>query len=223
MTKKRLVSPTRKKIRNLKQYADMDDATFEEHFENIVSGSEKEVSDEFLEEQVTEKLDKFNDDYDLSDMKINDRLVLRNLIITIISLEDLELEFSSLRDDISERNILLLDRLSNIMTRLRKDISDMQTDLKLTRKIRKEGREEDFIAWLDKVKDYADEFYTEKTLAIFCPECHFLVSTVWLLYPEEDNILKMGCGNIECRHNFEVSLKELYETDNKNYEDAVLP
>jgi len=223
MTKQRLVSPTRKKIRNLKQYSDMDDDEFEEHFKNIVSESKKGNTDELLEEQIEEKLNKFNDDYDLSDMKINDRLVLRNLIITIISLEDLELEFSSLRDDISESNILLLDRLSNIMTRLRKDISDMQNDLKLTRKIRKEGREESFIAWLDKVKDYADEFYTEKTLSIFCPKCNYLVSTVWLLYPEGDNFLKIGCGNIECHNEFEVSLKELYETDNKNYEDAVLP
>ena len=223
MTKKRLVSPTRKKIRNLKQFADMDDAEFEKHFEDIVATSERGEADELLEVDVTEKLGEFEDDYDLSDMKINDKLVLRNLIITIISLEDLELEFSSLRDDISERNILLLDRLSNIMSRLRKDISDMQNDLKLTRKLRKEGQEESFIAWLDKVKAYADEFYTEKTLSIFCPKCNYMLSTVWLLYPDEKNVLILSCGNSKCKNKFEVNLEELYETDNKNFDNVVLP
>lgn len=220
MVKKRLVSPTRKKIKNLKQFADMDDAEFEQHFQDIITNSERSESDDVLEEQVVEKLGEFEVDYDLSDMKINDRLVLRNLIITIISLEDLELEFSAIRYDISESNILLLDRLSNIMSRLRKDISEMQNDLKLTRKIRKEGQEESFIAWLDKVKLYADEFYTEKTLSIFCSECRFLLSSVWLLYPEEGNSLKLRCGH--CGHEFEQDLKELYETDNKNLEDVAL-
>lgn len=219
--KQRLVSPTRKKIRNLKQFVDMDDAEFEQHFQDIISNSERGESDDILEEQVTTKLGEFEDDYDLSDMKINDRLVLRNLIITIISLEDLELEFSSMKNEINESNILLLDRLSNIMSRLRKDISEMQNDLKLTRKIRKEGQEESFIAWLDKVKGYADEFYTEKTLSVFCPKCRFFLASVWLLYPEESNILKLKCRN--CENEFEEDLSDLYETDNKNLEDVVLP
>ena len=220
MTKKRLVSPTRAKIRNLKQYADMSDEKFEEHFQKIVEGT-RTGTDEELEEKIEERLAEFGEDYDLSDMKINDRLVLRNLIVSVISLEELEQTFSSLRTQISDSNILLLDRLSNIMSRLRKDISDMQNDLKLTRKIRKEGQEETFIAWLDKVKNYAEEFYYEKTLSIFCPNCRRFLASVWLLYPDEENTLCVRCGN--CGTELSEALKDLYETDNRNLDDVALP
>ena len=140
MGKARLVSPTRKKIKNLKQFADMSEDEFEKHFQSLSEDEEVLIDLAELEAKVEKKLVEFGDDYDLSDMKVNDRLVLRNLILTIISLEDIELIFAGIQTEISDRNILLLDRLSNVMSRLRSDISKMQTDLKLTRKIRKEGQ-----------------------------------------------------------------------------------
>ena len=220
MSKKRLVTPTRKKLRNLKQFVDLSDEEFEEHFQRILEGAKAEDGAE-LEEQIAEKLSEFGEDYDLSDMKINDRLVLRNLIVSVISLEELEQTFSSLRTKISDSNILLLDRLSSIMTRLRKDISDMQNDLKLTRKLRKEGREETFIAWLDKLKNYAEEFYHEKSLSIFCKNCRRFLASVWLLYPEEENTLSVRCGN--CGTELSEALNPLYETHNRNLEDVAIP
>jgi hypothetical protein len=220
--KERLVSPTRKKLKNLKQFADMDESEFEEHFQSIAEGSEILIDLEELEKKVEKKLAEFEDDYDLSDMKINDKLVLRNLVLTIISLEDLEQTFAGVQTSISDRNILLLDRLSNVMSRLRTDISKMQNDLKLTRKIRKEGQEETFMAWLDKVKDYGEEFYEEKTLSIFCPTCRRFLSSVWLLYPDGENSVKLKCNNCG-EYTIIKDLKELYKTRNRNLEDVALP
>ena len=195
MGKARLVSPTRKKIKNLKQFADMSEDEFEKHFQSLSEDEEVLIDLAELEAKVEKKLVEFGDDYDLSDMKVNDRLVLRNLILTIISLEDIELIFAGIQTEISDRNILLLDRLSNVMSRLRSDISKMQTDLKLTRKIRKEGQEETFLAWMDKIRNYADEFYTEKTLSIFCTDCRRYLASVWLLYPEGVNTITLKCAN----------------------------
>ena len=220
--KKRLVSPTRKKVKNLKQFSDLSDDEFEEHFKSIGKGREIVLDVEELEKKVTEKLAEFEEDYDLSDMKVNDKLVLRNLILTIISLEDLEQIFAGLQTKISDSNILLLDRLSNVMSRLRSDISKMQNDLKLTRKIRKEGQEETFLAWLDKVKDYAEEFYEEKSLSLFCLSCRRFLASVWLLYPDGEHSIKLKCSN--CGNYTEIeSLKEIYKTHNRNLDDVALP
>lgn len=221
MSKERLVSPTRKKIKNLKQFAGLSEDEFEEHFQSI-SGEQDVLADlDELEEKIKEKLAEFDDDYDLSDMKVNDKLVLRNLIITILSLEELEQTFSSVQAKVSDRNILLLDRLGNTMSRLRSDISKMQNDLKLTRKIRKEGQEETFMAWLDKVKEYATEFYEEKTLSIFCTSCRRMLASVWLLYPEGDNDIELKCSN--CGNHTVLELRNLYNTENRNLEDVALP
>ncbi len=219
MVKERLVSPSRKKIRNLKQYRDMTDDEFDEVFDELYGSKEEETND--IEEKIESKMKDFGEDYDLTDMKINDRLVLRNLIISIISLEELEETFANMRLDIREGNVLMFDRLAGVMSKLRKDISDMQNDLKLTRKLRKEGKEESFLAWLDKMRERAVEFYTEKTLSIFCPDCRMFLGSIWLLYPEADNSIFWYCKR--CKKSFEVDLKELYDTGNVNVEDVALP
>jgi hypothetical protein len=198
----------------------MTDEEFEEMFENL---SNEEIDEAALEEEIAKRLLDFEDDYDLSDMKINDRIVLRNLIISMISLEALEKQFVGQRENLSDANILLLDRTSGVMSKLRHDISDMQNDLKLTRKIRKEGREESFMSWLEKTREKAEKFYKRKHLYIFCPECRRLEATVWLLYPDEITTMSFHCGNEKCRHEYTVYLPDLYETDNKNLEDVVIP
>ncbi len=218
--KQRLASQSKKQLRNLRQYSGMTDEEFEEMFESL---KEDELDEAALEAEIEKGLSEFEDDYDLSDMKINDRIVLRDLVISMISLEALEKLFVTQRENLSDANILLMDRTSGVMSKLRHDISDMQSDLKLTRRIRKEGREESFMSWLEKTREKAEKFYKKKHLYIFCPECRRLEATVWLLYPDEATEISFHCGNEKCQHEYTVSLPELYETVNKNLEDVVIP
>ncbi|KKM84694.1 hypothetical protein LCGC14_1296670, partial [marine sediment metagenome] len=141
--KQRLASQSKKQLRNLRQYSGMTDEEFEEMFESL---KEDELDEAALEAEIEKGLSEFEDDYDLSDMKINDRIVLRDLVISMISLEALEKLFVTQRENLSDANILLMDRTSGVMSKLRHDISDMQSDLKLTRRIRKEGIEESFMS-----------------------------------------------------------------------------
>ncbi len=218
--KQRVGTQSRKQLRNLRQYADLTDEEFDAMFEDM---DLEEVDEAKLEEDIENRMSDFSDDYDLSDMKINDRIVLRNLIVSMISLEALEIQFVGLRERLGDANILLIDRISGVMSRLRGDISKMQGDLKLTRKIRKEGGEENFMTWLQKTREKAEKFYRRKHLYIFCPNCRRLLATVWLLYPDADQEFHFTCGNEECKHSDEIYLKHLYETDNKNLEDVVIP
>ena len=221
MVKQRLHSPSETQLRNLKQFADMNEGDFEEYLQDSVGPTLSRADKKQMEKAIKEKLSDFDDDYDLSDLKINDRLVLRNLIRAIITLEDLENEFYALRKDISNSNILLLDRLSKVMNHLRRDISDMQDDLKLTRRIRKESQEENFATYLENLQEKARKFYRQKMLYIFCPECKRLLSTVWLLQTEANNVLNLECSN--CSNKFATTLSEIYMTDNRNIENVKIP
>ena len=59
-------------------------------------------------------------------------------------------------------NLTTIEKLSKIMTDLRRDISRMQDDLKISRKIRKSTGEESARALLDKLKKQAAVFYKKK-------------------------------------------------------------
>jgi len=126
MSGQRLNPKYKKRIRNLKQYRDMTDEEFDTAFENLVDDNpvvnfpRRSIPE--MEKLIDEKLNDFTQDYDLSDMKINDRLVLRNLIRSIISLEDLENVFVTLRENFDKDSVLIMDRVANVMSRLRSDI-----------------------------------------------------------------------------------------------------
>jgi len=109
------------------------------------------------------------------------------------------------------------------MSRLRSDISSMQDDLKLTRKTRKEGEDDDFLSYLESLKQKAKVFYKQKMLYIFCPKCRRLLSTTWLLYPDnEKNFLHLKCDNKNCNYEFDVILADLYKTGNRNIDDVAI-
>lgn len=216
-----MVLPNKKKIRNLAQYKDMSDEEFEEAWEELVL--DYEMSPEELERQIKEKLEELSQDYDMSDMKANDRLQIRALIMAMIQLEDLEQRAFAIRseDHLSYENVQILDRLNKIMGGLRDDITKISNDLEFTRTIRKQSKEASVIQAIDDLREKARRFYKQRMLYIFCPECKMLLSTVWLNYSDEKNILKLKCGR--CGHKFEQELISLYKTDNKNLDDVTLP
>lgn len=222
--RKRLASPTNeKRMKNLKQHQNKADDVLDDVLENILQNTLDQWEKIDYEPEIAKRISEFEKDYDMSDMKVNDMLVLRQLIQAIIALEELETVFTVLRQHVTNVNVLVADKVSAMMTRLRSDISNMQGDLKLTRKARKESQEETFSNWLDITKRKARKFYDQRHLYIFCPECRRLLATVWLLYPKENNTLHLECGNSECKHQFSIELINLYKTDNKNLKDVVIP
>ena len=219
--KRRLGVPTKEKLKNLRQYQGLSEEEFDEVFVKIEEQAiEANVNIEAQEKEIEDKLAEFGEDYDLTDMKVNDRIILRNLVQAIISLETLEDTFLRLRINISADNVLILDRVATVMNKLRSDISDMQDDLKLTRRIRKESQEENFMEWLERTKVKAMQFHKEKSLYIFCTKCRYLLATTWLLYPDENNKIVLHCKN--CGHTQEEKLGELYRNGNRNISDTAL-
>lgn len=214
------------KLKNLPQYRDKTD----EEIQAMIQYSEdsSEGLAKRFEQRIEEKLAKFSDDYDLTDLKINDREVLRGLVQSIISLEDYEQELFRMRSQgVNTENLLAIDKLQKVMEGIRKSISDSQNDLSITRKHRKSDQETSVIAYLENLKDKARKFYQARMSFVFCPKCHTLLCTSWFLFAEEHNVVTLVCkqkdknGN-PCDTKVSITSKKLLE--NRNTSDrAVTP
>jgi len=218
MEKKRLQS--KKQLRNLAQYREMSDDDFETLWEERDNNTSSYAD---FEERIKKKIEEFSLDYDIDDLKINDREALRLLVQAIISLEDYEQMMYDLRSnsDINQSNVGVINNVNKVMSDLRKDVSKLQEDLNITRKIRKSDKESSVISYIANIKEQAKIFYESKASYIFCPECNMLLGTVWVLYPEADNKYSFTCkrpmpdGSL-CEHKFTVTSKDLLKNRGTN-------
>lgn len=224
MPAKKYAIPSKKRFRALKQYRDLSEEEFDEFWENKIAGMQL---NENFEERIKDKIDEFSEDYDLEDLKANDKLVLRALAQAYITLEDYELYTFNLRSEggIGNINIVELEKTNNIMSSLRKDISNMQNDLKITRKIRKGEREESVINTIEDLKQKAREFYRNRMYYVWCDECKMLLATTWFLYPDSNNRMVLECqrknedGTI-CGNKVDITSKFLTENRGVNISDV---
>lgn len=215
----------RDRMRNLKQYQDLTDA----EFNDLMDKRALDVAPirEF-EDRIKTKLTEFEEDYDLSDMKVNDKYTLRALLQAIIMLEDLEQTMYRLRKEgITDSNLMLHDKVTGQMSRVRNDILKMQNDLKISRKSRKADKEESVLNYIQDLQEKAKREYTARMSFIFCPECNELLGTAWFLWPNADNKLSFKCNRKldtgeTCKGVAVVSSKELMKNRGTN-KPGVLP
>jgi len=213
MPPRRITADSKNRIRNLRQYKNMPDEEFDALWEQKLTGVEGVTE---FERRIERKIESFAEDYDLDDLKANDKLTLRALAQSYITLEDLEnYSYRARLDGISEEKILYMEKIGNIMSGLRRDISNMQNDLKITRRIRKGDKEESVINYIEDLKQKAKRFYQSKMSYVFCPKCGMLLGTVWVLYPDSKNKLTFTCKR-------EIILSDEQKEDkHKTYCDTV--
>jgi hypothetical protein len=179
LKKRRVISEQvkQKRLRNLIQYKDMPENEFQEVIDR--RNVKIETSEDF-ETRIKEKLAEFENDYDLSDLKINDKETLRALVQSIIALEDYEQLLFTLRTSegqINANNIYLFEKINKVCSDLRADMSHFQDDLKITRKTRKSDQETSFVAYLEGLKEKARKFMESRMMYIFCNKCNTLLAT----------------------------------------------
>lgn len=215
MGDERAGSFSKTRYRNLRQYANLTDEQFEEMWDKKSIGISQNAE---YEKRIQKKLNEFAEDYDVEDLKINDRLTLRALAQAYITLEDYEHSFYNLRSEgLNLSQVLEFEKINNVMSILRTDIGKMETQLGITRKSRKGEQNEGLISDLEKIKTKAREFYEQRMFYVFCPKCNTLLSTAWFLYPQDKtNKLQLTChakpdGENECGERFVISAKELLE------------
>lgn len=223
MGSKRHYVPTKNRVRNLTQYRELSEEDFEIAYKLLSEAAEdNEEIAELFKQRTSEKLELIKADYDLDDMKANDMMQLNSLLAAMVTLEDTEYLIHQESQEISAGVILYVEKLNSIASKLRKDISDISSDLDLVRKIRRKDKQRNVLDTLEELKGKAKRFYKERMLYLFCTECKMLLATVWLNYPDSKNTIKLKCEH--CGHvNTIKDLTKTYETDNKNVRDVVVP
>jgi hypothetical protein len=176
---------------------------------------------EEIERRIEEKTSELAKDYDLSDLNSNDRMVLRALVQTLISLEDYETMAYQMRNQ-EQLDIETVEKLNRVLSSLRSDVSKLQDDLKITRKVRQNDKEESMLAMIDSTLKKAKEFYESRMAYVFCPTCNMLLATLWVINPKEKkNKITLYCtrplenGDI-CGTTVNVGTKELYDKRGTN-------
>jgi len=222
----RHVVPDKRKLRNLKQNKGLTDEEFQEMYDKKYLSVEKS---NVFEKQINDKLKEFETEYDLTDMKVNDRASLRALVQAVIALEDYEQILFQLRtadEGINADNIYSFEKVSKVSSDLREDINKLQMELKISRRSRKSDADASFIDYLESVKAKAKKFYESKMAYMYCPKCHTLLGTIWTLYPEDKrNKIRLMCNRdiddgLKCDGEIVIGTKELL--DNKGHSDPNL-
>lgn len=174
---------SKKSMRNLKQYRHLPEEEFEKVYREIVSNV---ASQKLFEERIQEKFEELANDYDLEDLNANDILMLRNMIQAMLQIESLEqLAFQLRSGAVDEHTINLLGKINTQINDLVDRVSKIQSDLNITRKARKQDKEQSVSDYIEFLKQKAAEFYKQKMQYIFCPNCNTLLGTIWTLYPED--------------------------------------
>lgn len=221
---KKISVPYKSKIRKLKQYADLTD----EEFDELMAKKAMDIEpDQEWEKRIQIKLAEFNKDYDISDLKMNDKYALRALASATLHLEDYDNVIGKIKKEgIDDRNIFKLEKLSKIQEGIRSGISKLEDDLKISRKTRRSEKETDAISALETLKKKAKEFYEQKMMYIYCPECNMLLATMWFAYPDyKSNSIKLQChrdlgGGLKCTGEVHITSEWLFNNGMRNKQDV---
>lgn len=221
------MAKSKESLRNLAQYQNLSDEEFDKIWEER---QEKKLTTfipkQDLEDRILDMMEMFREDYALDDLKFNDTQVLRALIRALLTLKDYEDTLYNLQlEGVGDGNIRVIGELNKFISSLRKDISDMQRDLNITRKTRKEEKEDSIESYIQNIQDKANRFYKNKIFRAVCPECGMLLFDGWFLYPEEGNKIILECGRMieqkdeneaeKCTGRLELTSTELKELQEK--------
>ena len=204
-------------VRNLYQYKGKTDEEFEQIW--LEKYAEREPTPEVDENRIDEMMIKFAEDYDLTDMNINDTIALKQIARMSIELDELQKMLTKARIDNELTRVQAIDRvIKNIVS----NISTLQMDLNISRRSRQSDKGETLHEYLPAILKKAKSFLKERLAYVYCPECKMLVVNAWFTEWDDNNVLCLTCPREECRFQFEVTSKSLARKRNKNI-DNVLP
>lgn len=218
-----------RRLRNLVQYKNLTDEEFEQAMDELQKVPVANVGD--FEKRVEEKMEALEQDYDLVGMKANDMDTLISLSKAFVALEDFEISLVTLREveDATQLifNLTMIEKLGDIISKTRKDISIMQNDLGISRKIRKSSDEDSIRDQLINLKKKAMKFYEKKMQYVYCEKCNMLLLTAWFLYPKSKNKISLVCnrhiedsGGEVCGHITKIDSSTLLAQRGNNHKDG---
>ncbi len=181
----------------------------------------KDFTDDEILERVTGKLDRLIEeemkdlekDYDLSDMKYNDIVLIERWVALMVRLRDSEedLEYRIQAGELGSAEALSEERRLSTM---RDDMLKIQRSLAIDRARRRDSSEDDPRLLFADIRKRAKRFYRERLCYVKCPNCSLVICTVNFLYPDSNNKLLLTCAR--CDTESEWTSGELIKIEKDN-------
>jgi hypothetical protein len=187
-------------LRNLPQFKGMSD-------EEIMAATQVST----LEEQVAARIEELGEEFDLSDMKYHDLLILQRFFTALIRLEKAEAELAEKYDDLPAGE---KSREETALSTLRGDVLRMQNELGISKLRRNAEVEDNPMVMFSDVRARAKKFLEERLCWVICPKCGMQVAKVHFTYTQVTATLKMMCGR--CEVEFSVTAEELLQKEREN-------
>jgi hypothetical protein len=154
-----------------------------------------------------EKMDILQKEYSVDMNNSNDAEGLSNLARFQIQLDFVGKQIHDLQKhpSLDKDDVLVLEKLGNFQRTIMTSINDLQRDLGISRKQRKEKQVDDIPVWIESVLQKAKTFYDRKTITIDCPKCMVELSRYWLNFPAEKNDIEMSLTCWKCKEVIEYT------------------
>lgn len=172
-------------IRNLPQYRGFTEEELSEVLNDINTGG--------IKSKIKKEIERFEKDYDLSDMTANDMSSLEELARINILLEEIDAE---VREALREGDWNTFEKINRVATGLRADASRIQNDLNITRKARHGQGDGSPVEFIEEIKKRAKNFLQQRLKEIYCPLCGILVAKVWWLYEDDRQEIRCICNRL---------------------------
>jgi len=169
------------------------------------------VNKESLEEKVGARIEKLGEEYDLSDMKYHDLLVLQRFFTALVRLEDAERELADRYDKLTPNEKA---REESALSTLRNDVLKMQNELGISKLRRNEQVEDNPMVLFADIRQRAKRFLDERLCWVNCKKCGMQICKVHFTYPKADNYLRLVCARCDAVN--EYTSAELLETEHGN-------
>jgi hypothetical protein len=199
------------KIRNLKPYRGKSDEEIAEILRNRKPREKREVSVPEVPNinqydiKFNEKMKILQTEFGVDMNDSNDSEALKNLVRLQIQLEKAVTAIHLLQetDDLDKDEVVRLKNLGDFQRATMTSISDLQGQLGISRKQRKEKAVDDIPQWVDRVLEKAKTTFDRKTIKVDCPKCQVELGRFWLNFPHEDNDIQLSLTCWKCKERIE--------------------
>jgi len=164
----------------------------------VVKDAPKQVN---YDRRFNEKMKILQKEYAIDMNNSNDEESLKALVRFQLQLENVNRDIDALQaqDSIGKDDYAKLKSLGDFQRGVLTSISDLQTTLGITRKVRKEKANDDIPQWIDSVLLRAKDFFEGKTQTIECPKCVIELFRYWENFPKEKNTISLELTCWKCK------------------------
>jgi hypothetical protein len=190
-------------LRNLPQFRGLSDDEIRD-----------KLQDKSFSARIKERIDKLAEEYDLTDMKYHDRILLEQFMALTIRLEDEQLAEEQAKADGEIVQPSDAARKEQQLSIMRNDLLKIQNDLGISRLKRKDTVEDSPLILFQDIRARAKRFLESRLSYVKCPECGLVLCKVNFLYPAADNKITLTCGR--CSAKVEFNSSEVLDMERKN-------